>query len=458
MRLLLLNPPSRQTVLRDYYCSSASKAGYLWHPIDLLAQSALLSSKHDLRVLDAVAEGMSNVKAEKLIANFAPEAVFALTSAATWRDDFHFLETLKRKNGFKLVLSGEIFMADVKAVLESNPWIDAVLLSFIGTDLAQYLDGSTEHAANFAWRDGNKIHVVRTKAKGNYTLGIPRHDLFRMVKYRMPWQPYHPFATVITDYGCPFGCSFCNSHTFGYALRDLNDLHDELSWLSGRGIRQLFIKDMTFAASRPHAMAVLEMMIKEKWGFSWNAYCRADLIDSDLAQMMCRAGCRLVQIGVESADSNLLAQHGKKISASTAREAFDILKSAGINAGAHFIMGLPGDTLDGIRRTVELAIGLDPIYASFNIAMPRLGASLDDSNWMDRPLDSSGIKPFFKLDDLSSDALVKERNRALRRFYFRPIYWAKALGAIKTPYQLWNLIYHAGGFAINRLKENMNPN
>ncbi len=49
-----------------------------------------------------------------------------------------------------------------------------------------------------------------------------------------------------------------------------------------------------------------------------------------------------------------------------------ILKEQGIDAGAHFIIGLPGDTRESIRKTADLAIELDPVYASFNLAMPRL--------------------------------------------------------------------------------------
>jgi len=47
-----------------------------------------------------------------------------------------------------------------------------------------------------------------------------------------------------------------------------------------------------------------------------------------------------------------------------------------------------------MRRTAEFAIELDPVYASFNIANPRLGASLDTAGWEDRPLDSSSENRF----------------------------------------------------------------
>ena len=142
----------------------------------------------------------------------------------------------------------------------------------------------------------------------------------------------------------------------------------------------------------------------------------------------------------------------KNVKTETVRRAFRTLKKASIGVGAHFILGLPGDSLDGIRRTVDLAVELDPAYASFNIAMPRLGADLDDAGWMDRPLDSSGAEPFYELDDLGPGELVAERNRAMRRFYLRPRYWMNTLRDIKTPNQMSNLLRHARGIASSRIR------
>lgn len=450
MRVLLLNPPSKQTVLRDYYCSSASKAGYLWHPIDLLAQSAILSPDHDVQVIDAVADKINFRDTRKLIRNYRPQAVLSLTSAGTWRDDFMFLENLKPELGFTLAVSGEIFLSDAKQILDAHPWIDAALLSFIGRDFKKFIEGAHFEPENLAWREGPEVKIVRTPARGTFKIGMPRHDLFPMKRYRMPWQMHHPFATVMTDYGCPFSCAFCNSRSFGYATREIEEIDAELNHLADRGVRQLFIKDMTFGASRPHAIRVLELMIMRGWKFKWHCYSRADLIDQELADLMRRAGCHLVQIGVESADEKLLEQYGKKINAETVKKAFRILKRNGINAGAHFILGLPGDSVEGIRRTVALAVALDPIYASFNVAMPRLGASLDATGWMDRPLDSSSATPFYELDGLSSGALIKERRRALQKFYLRPIYWLSLTREIKTMYQFWNLAAQAAGLLTKR--------
>jgi len=91
-----------------------------------------------------------------------------------------------------------------------------------------------------------------------------------MRRYRMPWQMHRPFATVMTDFGCPFGCSFCNSRSFGYALRDIDDIMAELEHIHKMGVKQLFIKDMSFASSKPHAKRLLEKNDRSAVDFKWN--------------------------------------------------------------------------------------------------------------------------------------------------------------------------------------------
>ena len=447
MRILLLNPPADRLVLRDYYCSTISKANYIWHPIDLLAQSGWLSRDHEVVVLDAVAERLADVEARGRIERANPDVVFALVSAATWTEDLRLLDGLKQKLGFKLVLSGEIFLDNPADIMENQLFIDAALLDFTSRDLQVMVGAGFKPAPtdifNMAWRTGKGIEVRREKASDTFAMPVPRHELFPMERYRMPWQRQHPFATVMTDFGCPFGCLFCNSRAVGYATRNIENLREELDAIAAAGIRQLFIKDMTFGAVRRHALEVLNLMIHNNYGFTWNAYTRSDLLDEELVELMARAGCHLLQIGVESADERLLEQYGKGVNVEQTRRAFRILKKRGIDAGAHFILGLPGDTLEGMRKTVRLAMELDPVYASFNLAMPRLGASMESNGWQNLPLNSSGDRPFYRLDGVSPGDIVEERRRAIRRFYLRPKYWLRAARSLRTPYQLWDALKQA---------------
>lgn len=455
MKVLLLNPPSKRLVLRDYYCSTFSKASYLWHPVDLLAQTGRLWKRHEIKVLDAVALRMSGEQAEKVIEKIRPEAVLSLTSAGTWKEDFTFLERLKGKTSFRLFMSGEIFLEDAKNILEKYKFIDGALLNFIEEDFLKFLESdfspNPREIRSSVWRSGDKIEAQVNKAKGTFSLPPMRHELFPLKHYRMPWQRYHPFASLLTDYGCPFYCKFCNSRSIGYAIRRNEDIEEELDYIKSLGIKQLFIKDMTFGASRGHALEVLELMIRKNYGFAWNAYTRSDIVDEKLLALMKRAGCHLLQVGVESADEGLLKNYGKSITVQQTKDAFRIIKKHGIAVGAHFIFGLPGDTMEGIRKTVELALELDPVYASFNLAMPRLGASLESRGWENTPLDSSGETPFYKLEHITEKGLAAERKRALRKFYFRTSYFKTLIFSVKTTNQIFELFRQASGLLKNSI-------
>src|SRR5262245_65093697 len=90
-RVLLLNPPGRDLYIRDYFCSKTTKSNYLFHPIDLLALSGTLASRHETRVIDAIAERLSPPRAHARIDALAPEAIVSLVGSVSWPEDREFL-------------------------------------------------------------------------------------------------------------------------------------------------------------------------------------------------------------------------------------------------------------------------------------------------------------------------------------------------------------------------------
>ena len=87
-RVLLLNPPADGRYIRDQFCSHRSKGAYYWQPLDLLVLSGQIAEAgFDVRVVDAVAEGMSIASAHRRIEAAAPDAVVFLTGSDTFPND-----------------------------------------------------------------------------------------------------------------------------------------------------------------------------------------------------------------------------------------------------------------------------------------------------------------------------------------------------------------------------------
>jgi len=131
-KVLLLNPPAPELVIRDYYCSKTTKSNYIFEPVDLLMQSGRLAEKYQVALIDAVVDRLSPDACRRAIEAFGPDAIFFLSGAISWTYDFPFLESVKKRLGPGAILvgSGDIFQEDAVRWLEEFPFIDAVVRDF----------------------------------------------------------------------------------------------------------------------------------------------------------------------------------------------------------------------------------------------------------------------------------------------------------------------------------------
>ncbi|MCK7580899.1 MAG: hypothetical protein MZV65_38315 [Chromatiales bacterium] len=89
---------------------------------------------------------------------------------------------------------------------------------------------------------------------------------------------------MLTDFGCPFPCRFCVMSGLGHRLRPIGEVIEELGWLSGRGVRELFVTDQCFGAARRRSLELLETMARHVPGLGFTTFTRADLLDADLVR------------------------------------------------------------------------------------------------------------------------------------------------------------------------------
>ncbi|MBU4288665.1 MAG: radical SAM protein [Proteobacteria bacterium] len=468
-KILLLNPPGTRPYLRDYYCSKIAKADYLYEPTDLLILSGLLNEDHQVQVLDCIATGMQTAKALEWIRNAGPDAVIFLSGAVSWHEDRKFLKEVKQLCPVPLIGSGDLFLEDGDKILMSHDFVDAVLLDFTSHDLLHYLKhGAKARPDNMICRQGERIvnGSLKRATKDTFEIPLPRHDLFPHHRYRYPTVKRPPFATVLTDYGCPYHCRFCVMGKIGYKVRHVNNVLDELKMLADMGFREIYFNDQTFGALRERAIAMCKGMIERQFHFGWQAWSRVDLMDEELLRTMQAAGCHSMFFGVESANEKTLKAQKKGFSLEQIRRTFFLCRRLGIRTMATFIIGLPGETEADIRRTMRFALELDPDYASFNLLVPRAATDIRKEalgkEWFKAEqniLDQSGTYPIMGNEYLGAARIWQLKNEAFRSFYFRPAYWLRRLKQINTLYELrhnlangWTLLSNMVMNRADRLK------
>lgn len=466
--ILLLNPPGDLRYIRDYYCSHVSKANYIWHPYDLFVQSGILSQEHEVTAFDANIGNLSFEQAAREISTLSFDTVLMLTGAVSWKNDFAFASQYLQ--GKSLIASGDVTIANGRDLLDRFPFLEATLQDFTRPAINEYLKrrdaggkpllDSTEPIPGLLYRNpqGEYIEGPVYPSHGKFSHPVPRYELFPWKRYRVPHARKVPFASMMTDFGCPYHCSFCITGTFGYRLRDLDNVAEELDYIDHLGIGDIWFKDVVFGVNKRHYMELLDLLTQRPRLFRWATLSRVDIVTEELLEKMARAGCHTIQFGVESADEKILESIEKGISPARVKEVFTQCRKLGIRTLAHFILGLPGETVASAKQTIEFALELDPDFASFNVASPRLGTALREEalekgyipNELTE-LDNSITFPTMKLGTLSREEVWELRQEAIRRFYLRPSYlWRRLIGVrsfrelANSAYEGLNLLRHAG--------------
>ena len=440
MHVLLLNPPGREIYVRDYFCSKTTKSNYHFHPVDLLALSGTLSTEHAVSVLDCIAEELSPEEAQRRIDRKAPDAIISLVGSVSWEEDRVFLAD-QAQRGRRIFGIGDILHEAQLERLKEEPWLEAILDDFTTEDALHLLAREEDEVLRATWRrvDGSLSHRSLPRKSKEHRLPRPRHELFPSSGYRFSFARQAPFATVLTDYGCPWPCTFCVISTLGHSTRPVEDVLEEVDALRASGTHELFVADQTFGVRRERALQLCEEF-QVRGDLSWTAFTRPDLADDELLSAMRSAGCHTLIMGVESADDAVLEACKKGYATSAVKGAFERTRAHGIRTVGTFVVGLPEETEESIEKTLELALALDLDFMSLNVAVPRFGTAFRAdalaSGLVDPAqlvMDQSGATIALNTRALAREDVERLKRKMVRRFYLRPSWLWKRVRDISSP-------------------------
>ena len=462
-KVLLLNPPGDKRYFRDYYCTKVSKADYYYHPVDLVYLSGILNECYEVYVIDAIAEEYSDEECLKKIKKIKPNIILSLVASPSFPLDINFLKKVKKENPNTVIaITGDVSRELKKEILIKYLFLDAVLLDFSTNDFIKYIVRKSNIIVdNIIYRDDDAIFEGKEiHGYGEFNIPIPRWDLFNLDAYSFPFSRRKPVATILTDFGCPFNCSFCPISTLGFKLRDLDGVLDEMSILKNLGVNELFFRDQTFGVDKKRTLKLCKGMIKERFKFGWTCFSRVDVLDKEILDVMKKSGCHTIMFGVETADEEQLKKYNKNIKLKGIEETIRLARQIGIRTVGTFIIGLPGDSRDSILKTIEFSKKIKLDFASFNIATPRFGTELRKDSvkkgWIDdtiMTLDSSNSKPVWKDQDVSNDELVELKNYANRAFYLRPNYVLRRIIGLRTVEELKSYIKEGTKLLVKTFKK-----
>jgi len=277
------------------------------------------------------------------------------------------------RSGFDVAVIGEGELTALELVKELNK---------NNTDLSQ--------VRGIAWFDKNKNEIKINEDRELIDisdLSLPAYDKVNMGYHAKVWDDIIrgiPIKSVMimASRGCPYSCTFCAcNRVYGHQVRyrSLDNIKKEILLLKDKyGVEGVWFADDTLTVNYNHVKKVCEIM--KELGMYWGAQSRVDLTSEEVVKLIKDSGCLQLDFGVESGSQRVLDKIiNKRIKLEDIVRAFDLCHKYGIRTEASFMIGLPGESKDEMKKTFEFAQNIKSDHYSFSLFMPLPGTSLYDN-------------------------------------------------------------------------------
>ena len=178
-------------------------------------------------------------------------------------------------------------------------------------------------------------------------------------------------AAIFSAISCPYGkCSFCSIVSmYRYARRETADVLDEMAYLlEERGFDSITFHDGLFFISPKQTMPMVQGFKERGFKMIWKAKARANSLNgfkpADFS-LMKETGLHVVPVGLESGSARMLKKMKKGTTPQDAVDLARICRDNDFEIQSTYMSGLPGDTVDDLKLSIEQIEKLRDIHNHF---------------------------------------------------------------------------------------------
>lgn len=388
MKIVLVNLPWRKgkrwgvrAGSRWPHIKTVPEENYSPFPFFLAYAAALLKKEgFEVKLIDALAEKIPAPYFMKMVLEEKPDLLVAETSTSSLINDLKILSRLPGE--IPVALCGPEANIREPDFLSQNKFLDYV---FVGEyeltllDLVKRLNGNRDLKGilGLIYKDENgvRINPPRPLITDLDVLPWPLRDGLPMSKYNdTPGGIPSPSVQMWASRGCPYQCLFClwpqlMYQKSRYRVRSVVDVVNEMEYLvKDRGFRSVYFDDDTFNVGKLRMLEFAKEIKSRKLDVPWAIMARADLLDEQILESLKGAGLYAVKYGVESAEQSLVDKINKNMDLGRVERIINFSKSLEIKTHLTFMFGLPGETAQTIKKTIDFAVRMDPDSVQFSIA------------------------------------------------------------------------------------------
>jgi len=433
MRTLFLNPPSFEGFdggAGSRWPATREIESY-WYPVWLCYPAGMLP---DSKVVDAPPHKISIDQTVAMAGDF--EFLVLFTSTPGFRVDVKIAERMRDKNPkLKVAFVGPPAAVEPERVLAASKAIDFLVRGEFDYQVADFARGKpVAELPGVSYRqNGGFVHnpqgpLIENLDELPWVTKVYHRDL-DFTRYNVPFLR-HPFLAFYSSRGCPAMCTFClwpQTHSgHRWRRRSAQDVAREARYAMETfpNLREIFFDDDTFNYQKARTLEVCGELKPLK--LTWSCTSRVTT-DYETLKAMKESGCRLLIVGYESGDPLVLKNIKKGATVEMALRFTANAKKLGLAVHGDFIVGLPGETRESLKNTVEFAKRLDVETIQVSIAHPYPGTEFYDyvkRNGLitsDDMTDDAGHQlPNIIYPGLDRAELVDWVERFYGEYYFRP--------------------------------------
>jgi hopanoid biosynthesis associated radical SAM protein HpnJ len=434
LKTLFLNPPSFENFdggAGSRWPATREIESY-WYPVWLAYPTGMLEGA---RLLDAPPHHVSGEETIQIAKDY--EFLVLFTSTPGFPGDIRLARAIKDVNpGIKIAFVGPHVTVLSEKSLRDCPAIDFIVRKEFDYAVVDYAKGKPlEEIPGVSFlKDGKVVHNPDAPQLQDldalpHVTEIYKRDL-DVTRYNVPFL-LHPYVALYTTRGCPAQCTFClwpqtlSGHP--WRKRSTDDVAREMAkakeyWPK---VKEFFFDDDTFNIQKARTIELCSKL--KPLGLTWSCTSRVTT-DYETLKAMKEAGCRLLIVGYESGDPQILKNIKKGATVERARQFTKDCHKLGLVIHGDFILGLPGETHQTINNTIAFAKELDVETIQVSVAHAYPGTELYDyavkNGFMvsdAKMVDEGGHQlAHIQYPGLPADEILGAVHRFYDEYYFRP--------------------------------------